>query len=129
MLIIVYFGKTIKLFRTSKGLTQVEVATSLDISPEYLSKLENDAKRPSMVLLAKMSEVLEIPLQLLLFTSLQAEDFPKSKRSTFKASKPILEKLLKQLLIEEDTDFEEITTLLTQLKEIRKTTQLKKKSA
>ncbi len=124
-----YFGKTIKLFRTSKNLTQVEVASSLEISPEYLSKLENDARRPSLVLLSKLSNVLEIPLQLLIFTSLQPHDFPKSKRKAFKNSKPILDKLLQLILLEDNTDFNEVANLLVQLKEIRSNHRPNLKSA
>ena len=124
-----YFGKTIKLFRTSKNLTQVEVASSLEISPEYLSKLENDARRPSLVLLSKLSTVLEIPLQLLIFTSLQPDDFPKSKRKAFKNSKPVLDKLLQLILLEDNTDFNAVTDLLTQLKEIRNNHRPNLKSA
>jgi len=113
------FGKTIKLFRTTKRLTQVEIALILSISPEYLSKIENDAKQPSMILLNKISESFEIPLPVLLYSSLTERDFPKSKRSNFKATKPILEKLFKLLLSEDNDDFQEITILLKKLKVLR----------
>ena len=124
-----YFGKTLKLFRTTKGLTQVEVAMSLDITPEYLSKLENDSKIPSMVLLNRISKVLGIPMQLLVFDSLEAEDLPLSKQATFDETKPLLTKLLNLLLIEEDTDYKKVQKLLQELKNLRAKRLQKQKKA
>ena len=124
-----YFGKTLKLFRTTKGLTQVEVAMSLDITPEYLSKLENDSKIPSMVLLNRISKVLGIPMQLLVFDSLEAEDLPLSKQATFEETKPLLTKLLNLLLIEEDTDYKKVQKLLQELKNLRAKRLQKQKKA
>ena len=124
-----YFGKTLKLFRTTKGLTQVEVAMSLDITPDYLSKLENDSKIPSMVLLNRISKVLGIPMQLLVFDSLEAEDLPLSKQATFEETKPLLTKLLNLLLIEEDTDYKKVQKLLQELKNLRAKRLQKQKKA
>lgn len=122
-----YFGETIKLFRSSKNLTQVEVALSLDITPEYLSKLENNQKKPSVVLLSKLSKILDIPIQLLLFSSLEKDDIPLSQRANFKKTKPLLTQLIQKIL-SDDTDFDEVSELLLELKKIRGLARIKKES-
>ena len=59
-------GKTIKELRKEKDLTQKELAYAVGITNVYLSMIENSIKTPSLKLLAKLSEVFGVPLQLLL---------------------------------------------------------------
>lgn len=58
-------GKNIKLVRTSKNLSQKELATELGITHNYLSMIENDAKTPSLRLIENLCRVLGIPLNTL----------------------------------------------------------------
>ena len=53
-------GKRIKKARKEKGLTQEKFAEMLDIATEYESRIETGAARPSLVLLEKISSVLEM---------------------------------------------------------------------
>jgi transcriptional regulator with XRE-family HTH domain len=55
-------GAVLRQAREVRGLSSIEVARGADISPAYLSKLENDAvKRPSPGVLHRLGEVLGVP--------------------------------------------------------------------
>jgi transcriptional regulator with XRE-family HTH domain len=55
-------GAVLKQSRAIRGLSAVEAARAADISPAYLSKLENDAvKRPSPNVLHRLSQALAVP--------------------------------------------------------------------
>ncbi len=55
------YGERIKQGREEKGLTQEQLAESLDVSRQAVSKWEMDLSRPARGKLARLSEVLEIP--------------------------------------------------------------------
>jgi transcriptional regulator with XRE-family HTH domain len=56
------FGAVLKQARGVRGLSAVDAARAADISPAYLSKLENNAvKRPSPHVLHQLSEALAVP--------------------------------------------------------------------
>lgn len=53
-------GKQIKHFRTLKELTQKELAKKINTDRAYISEIENDIKFPSIELLKKIIEVLNM---------------------------------------------------------------------
>lgn len=55
------YGEQIKQGRERKGLTQEQLAESLEVSRQAVSKWEMDLSRPARGKLARLSEVLEIP--------------------------------------------------------------------
>ena len=55
------FGPIMRRFRHLKDLTQDEVAARLDVAPSYVSRLESEIKRPSLEMLFRLAEALEIP--------------------------------------------------------------------
>ena len=55
------YGERIKQGREEQGLTQEQLAESLDVSRQAVSKWEMDLSRPARGKLARLSEVLEIP--------------------------------------------------------------------
>lgn len=61
-------GMKMKLIRIEKRLKQYEMAEMLGISREYLRRIENNtAKNPSIPIMKKISEILEISVQELFF--------------------------------------------------------------
>ena len=54
-------GDTIKTSRILKGMTQPQLAGILGISTRYLKLIENDGRKPSYKLLARIVVELEIP--------------------------------------------------------------------
>lgn len=60
---------TIKLKRISLGIKQKELASTLGISPQYLSQLENGiAKNPSLDIVRGLNKALGISIEALIFT-------------------------------------------------------------
>ena len=55
------FGPIIRRFRHLKDLTQDEVAARLEIAPSYVSRLESEIKKPSLEMLFRLADALEIP--------------------------------------------------------------------
>jgi transcriptional regulator with XRE-family HTH domain len=55
-------GAVLRRAREVRGLSTIEAARAADISPAYLSKLENDAvKKPSPHVLHQLGEALTVP--------------------------------------------------------------------
>ena len=55
------FGPIMRRFRRLKDLTQDEVAARLEIAPSYVSRLESEIKKPSIEMLFRVADALEIP--------------------------------------------------------------------
>lgn len=53
-------GKRIALLRRQKGLTQEDLATALGVSPQAVSKWENDQTCPDISLLPKLAKLLGV---------------------------------------------------------------------
>lgn len=61
------FINNLRFYRTKAGFTQVEFATEIEISPNYLNAVENAKNFPSPDILQKMCNTLKIlPYQLFL---------------------------------------------------------------
>jgi transcriptional regulator with XRE-family HTH domain len=56
-----YLGKAIKAARQSKGFTQSCLAGLLKITPRYLKYIENGGRKPSLKLLERIIQELDIP--------------------------------------------------------------------
>lgn len=55
-------GKRIRFYRERIQLTAKEMAARMDVSPSTISKIENDKIKPSMEMLQKISEVINVPV-------------------------------------------------------------------
>jgi transcriptional regulator with XRE-family HTH domain len=55
------FGPIMRRFRHLKDLTQDEVAARLEIAPSYVSRLESEIKKPSLEMLFRLADALEVP--------------------------------------------------------------------
>lgn len=89
-------GKTIKIIRTFRGLKQKELARRMDVTPNYLSSVENEKREPSLTFLKNFADELDVPLSFLFVYSID-EDKLKSQNNE------ILEKFKNILL-----DFQEL---------------------
>jgi len=67
-------GKNIKLFRINANLKQKELAKELGIKDSYLSLLENEKKEPSLSLLKKISEVLNVPIAMFFWENMEKQE-------------------------------------------------------
>lgn len=58
-------GLIIRDFRKERGITLTELALKLEISPSYLSAIERNIRRPSVQMLKKIGDRLNIPVNYL----------------------------------------------------------------
>jgi len=56
-------GENIKIIRTSKGLTQKELAEKLGKTPQYVSKIENNISSPNVKTIDKIAMALNVPIE------------------------------------------------------------------
>lgn len=64
------FGKKLRSARTSKGLTQFELAEKINISPNFLGDIERGIKLPSLPTLILLCNTLKVSLDYLFAGSL-----------------------------------------------------------
>lgn len=55
------FGRRLRELRKARGLTQEALAESADLSGNYISDLELGLKVPSLTILVRLSQALDIP--------------------------------------------------------------------
>ena len=67
-------GQTLKLLRVAAKIKQSELSSDLGISGNYLSMVENDRREPSLTLLKKFAQRLDVPLGYLLWRALSDEE-------------------------------------------------------
>lgn len=53
-------GQKIKKLREARGLTQVELAVIVNISPVYVGFIENGRRRPSLRTLERLARALKV---------------------------------------------------------------------
>lgn len=59
-------GRTVRILRNANGLSQKGLATSLSVTPGYLSLIERNEREPSLDFLHRLSGFFNIPAGLLL---------------------------------------------------------------
>jgi transcriptional regulator with XRE-family HTH domain len=89
-------GLAIKSIRKQKGLKQNQFAKLCDITPSYLSQIENNNKEPNLSVLKVISNNLGTPLPILFFLSLNNDDINPEKKEAFKMIAPSLKSLVNQ---------------------------------
>lgn len=60
------FGQRFQRLRKEKGLTQEDIASKINITPQSISKRENDLSAPDISLLPQLADILEVSLEELL---------------------------------------------------------------
>lgn len=101
-------GAIIKKIRTDKGLTQEVLAEKIDISTNYLSKVERGLSRLNVESFLRMAKVLEFSL----------EDFGIKTKTDIDKTK---EKLIQMILASTDKETKAYLELLNTMNSILKT--------
>lgn len=65
-----HIGKVIAELRTTNELLQKDLASELNITPAYLSAIENGHFRPGLVLLYRISDYFNKPVAVLIYQAL-----------------------------------------------------------
>ena len=81
-------GLAVKTLRKNKGLTQGNLCEMVGITQSYLSQVENGNKEPSIYVVKKIANALEIPMAMLFWFALTEKDVDDSKVQLFKSLKP-----------------------------------------
>jgi len=68
-------GKIVKLLRLKNNISQKDFATKTGISPNYLSLIENGKRNPPISYLEKAANILNVPLNLLLWEKVDYSKF------------------------------------------------------
>jgi len=55
------FGNVLRQLRNSKDLSQEDLAACLDISRSHIGRLESGEKQPSLKMLFRLADALEVP--------------------------------------------------------------------
>jgi transcriptional regulator with XRE-family HTH domain len=63
--VIMNFGQAIRTVRENRGLSQRRLASEMDVSHSYISHIEKGARDPSLKVLTKITDVLNVPLHVL----------------------------------------------------------------
>lgn len=59
------FGPVLRRFRQEKNLSQEELAARIDISPSYISRMESNVKKPSLEMVFRLADALDVKPHLL----------------------------------------------------------------
>lgn len=89
-------GPTIKKLRQQKGYKQNLFANKCDITPAYLSQIENNLKEPNISTLRTISANLDVPLPILFFLSIDKNDVLPSKRKSFEILGPSITSMVNE---------------------------------
>lgn len=73
------FGKRLRLLRSIRGMTQIDLAEKAGVSAQYLGRIERGISFPSFKILTHICNALELePAALFLFSSDHSSDFPEN---------------------------------------------------
>jgi XRE family transcriptional regulator, regulator of sulfur utilization len=53
-------GKNLKRIRTEKGISQGDIARSLEVSRGFISNIENGKTNPTLATIAKLAKALDV---------------------------------------------------------------------
>ena len=67
-------GRAIKMCRTQRGMSQLDVALKSDCSVSYLSMLENNKRDPALSLTEKIAHALDVPISILFFLASEKDE-------------------------------------------------------
>jgi transcriptional regulator with XRE-family HTH domain len=63
-------GSTLRRFRLASGLSQAELARRVKVSASFLSRVEHDQREPTLTVLRRFAEHLNVPFGVLLAAAL-----------------------------------------------------------
>ena len=89
-------GAAIKDARKRAGLRQGDLAARTDLTQSYLSQIESGKKEPHLSKLRRIADVLEIPVQVLLFFSMEPGDIKPEQREAYSRIYPRFRKILER---------------------------------
>ena len=93
------FGQRLSRLRKEKGLTQEDIANRITISPQAVSKWENDVSSPDIDYLNSLADILDVSVDVLLGRKESAKAFTESQNEATKEAGCGLQSLKFLLLV------------------------------
>lgn len=90
-----FMGKQIKAMRIRKGLTQAQLAEQVDLSNAFISAIECGTRIASLETIVKLGDVLDVPIDWLLFNHYNEKRFEGYTTTTVQKAENLLEIALK----------------------------------
>lgn len=90
-------GLSIRKARELRGFTRKQLAKKLNTSTDVLSKLENEAKNPSMDYLNKISRALQIPIGYILILGVTEKSIPKKYRYKYNIARESIFEIVSEI--------------------------------
>ncbi len=94
-------GETLRGLRKRKGLSQKKLAELTNISPTYISQIENGKRNPTIEIFEVIGKVLNVPFPIISFWSLDIDSIPKEKRKDYLRIEPALKAMLSEVFFQE----------------------------
>ena len=67
-------GKTIRRLRIERGISQQDLAEDADLTPSFLSLVENDRRHPSLIVIRRLATSLLVPEEVLIWDAVELPD-------------------------------------------------------
>jgi len=95
-------GTTISTLRKTRKIKQGAFAERCKISQSYLSLIEHNRKEPNLSKLKDIASVLNVPLPVIFFLSIEKGDVPLRKRPAYDMVMPSVEKLINDVFLHDE---------------------------
>lgn len=90
------YGKAIRIIRNIRDLSQKDLAKKVNVVASYISYIEDNKRKPTLEVLERIAETLQIPLYLLIIISSDKEELKSlSKEVISEITDKFLENVLK----------------------------------
>ena len=98
------FATTLRKLRTEKGLSQQELAGKIYVTRSAIAKWENGSRLPDIIMLSRLSDVLEADVNMLLSTTAQSDECPNvimvdDRKLILTGGLPILEEVMPDAVV------------------------------
>jgi len=87
-------GKALRIIRKKRGLTQGQLADQSGITQTYLSQIEKNKKEPTLSVLRDICEVINVPVAILFWFTLDESKVEEGKREAFNLVKPSVDEMI-----------------------------------
>jgi XRE family transcriptional regulator, regulator of sulfur utilization len=94
-------GTTIKRLRKKKGFQQNKLAEKSGISQTYLAQIENGSRPATIETLEKICKILNVPLPILSFLSLDINSVDSKKREAYSRIEPAIRAMVEEFFLQE----------------------------
>ena len=98
------FSKTLKMLRTERGISQIQLAEQLFVDRSTISRWESGSRVPDNMIIARLAKLLDADINFLLNAAAESDEAPKvimvdDTKIILKGGIPVLEEVLPNAMI------------------------------